>query len=173
MGYLTLLSILAAYTMWGCWVAVAEGCHSVIKGPLENGSYFEVLRLAFVCNPWVAWVACNAAFHWIWVTMLAICQAYQISVLGMTTNERMNAGRYAHFRQHGHGHGQGGHSHLSPFSKGCWQNSVDFLGWNCRGILKPNREDWFYRYDMDEDMNCDNAKDSERSSLLGSSNGIV
>jgi hypothetical protein len=93
----------------------------------------------------------------------------------MTTNERMNAGRYAHFRQqgqgggHGHSHGGGGHSHLSPFSKGCWQNSVDFLGWNCRGFLKPNREDWFYRFDIDDDV----SMDSDRSALLGSSNGIV
>jgi hypothetical protein len=86
----------------------------------------------------------------------------------MTTNERMNAGRYMHFRHHGHG--GGGHSHaVSPFSKGCWQNSVDFLGWNCRGLLKPNHDDWFHRYDVD-----DAVGDSEKSSLLGgSSNGIV
>ena len=79
MGYLVLLSILAAQTMWGCYVAIAEGCSSSFKGPLENGSYFEALRTAFVCNPWVAWVACNAAFHFMWVTTLALCQAYQVS----------------------------------------------------------------------------------------------
>jgi palmitoyltransferase len=168
MGYLSLLSILAAFTVWGCWVAVSEACHSAIEGPLEKGSYFEVLRAACVCQPWVAWVAGNAAFHWLWVTTLAACQAYQISILGMTTNERMNAGRYAHFRSHGQG---GGHSHLSPFSKGCWQNSVDFLGWNCRGLLKPNREDWFFRYDVDEDVI--NSSHSEKASLLGAGNGIV
>ena len=80
MGYLALLSILAAFTMWGCWVAIAEGCYSV-QGPLEAGSYFEVVRSAFVCNPWVAWVAVNAAFHFSWVTMLTICQTYQVSLI--------------------------------------------------------------------------------------------
>ena len=135
MGYLVLLSILAALTIWGCWIAVTEGCYESIKGPLEAGSYFEVLRTAFVCNPWVAWVAVNAAFHWSWVTTLAVCQSYQIAILGMTTNERMNAGRYSHFRHHGHG----GHSHASPFSRGCWQNSVDFLGWTCRGCRLQRR----------------------------------
>ena len=170
MAYLALLSILAALTLWGCWIAVTEGCYESIKGPLEAGSYFEVLRTAFVCNPWVAWVAVNAAFHWSWVTTLAVCQSYQIAILGMTTNERMNAGRYSHFRHHGHG----GHSHASPFSRGCWQNSVDFLGWTCRGFLKPNREDWFHKYDIDEDADYSADANSERSTLLGgSSNGIV
>jgi len=91
----------------------------------------------------------------------------QIAILGMTTNERMNSGRYSHFRGHGHGH-----SHASPFSRGCWQNSVDFLGWSCRGFLKPNRDDWFHRYDVDDDV-VHAGGDSERSTLLGSSNGIV
>ena len=81
MGYLALLSILAAFTMWGCWVAIAEGCYSSVQGPLEAGSYFEVVRSAFVCNPWVAWVAVNAAFHFSWVTMLTICQTYQVSLI--------------------------------------------------------------------------------------------
>ena len=79
MGYLALLSILAAFTMWGCWVSFAEGCYSVVQAPLEAGSYFEVVRAAFVCKPWVAWVICNAAFHFSWVTMLTICQTYQVS----------------------------------------------------------------------------------------------
>lgn len=165
MGYLALLSILAAFTIWGCWISVSEGCYDSLKAPLEAGSYFEVLRTAFVCSPWVAWVAVNAGFHWSWVTTLAVCQAYQIAMLGMTTNERMNSGRYSHFRQQGHGH-----SHASPFSRGCWQNSVDFLGWSCRGFLKPNRDDWFHKYDVDDDVV---HGDSERSTLLGSSNGIV
>lgn len=174
MGYLTLLSILAAMTIYGCYVTLAEGCSESLKTPLENGSYFEVFRTACVCNPWVAWVAGNAAFHWMWVTTLAACQAYQISFLAMTTNERMNAGRYAHFRQHGgghHAHQGGGHSHLSPFSKGCWQNTVDFLGWSCRGLLKPSRDDWFHRFEMDDETE---SNSSERASLLkNSSNGIV
>ena len=81
-------------------------------------------------------------------------------------------GRYAHFRQQGHAHGGGsGHSHLSPFSKGCCQNSVDFLGWNCRGLAKPNREDWFNRFELEDDPVI--TSQSERASLLGSSNGIV
>jgi len=42
MGYLVLLSILAAFTIWGCWISVSEGCYDSIKAPLEAGSYFEV-----------------------------------------------------------------------------------------------------------------------------------
>jgi hypothetical protein len=38
--------------------------------------------------------------------------------------------------------------------------------------LKPNRDDWFHRYDVDDDV-VHAGGDSERSTLLGSSNGIV
>ena len=53
-------------------------------------------------------IGANAAFHFCWVFCLAVCQTYQISCLAMTTNERMNAGRYTHFHKSGakssHGH---------------------------------------------------------------------
>ena len=37
-------------------------------------------------------------FHCIWVSCLGVCQIYQVAVLAMTTNERMNAARYRHFQ---------------------------------------------------------------------------
>lgn len=46
------------------------------------------------CQPWMAWVMANAFLHFMWVTILLICQLYQILWLGMTTNERMNRDRW-------------------------------------------------------------------------------
>ena len=53
---------------------------------------------------------------------LVLCQTYQVVFLGMTTNERMNLGRYTHFRKRGKTELE------SPFSRGSWNNLVDFLG---------------------------------------------
>ncbi|XP_052834225.1 palmitoyltransferase ZDHHC17 [Octopus bimaculoides] len=52
----------------------------------------------FTTSPWIGWTAINAAGHTIWVTPVLICQLYQITWLGMTTNERVNMTRYKHFQ---------------------------------------------------------------------------
>lgn len=57
----------------------------------------------------------------------------------MTTNERMNAGRYRHF----HG-GTGGTK--SPFHRGRYQNIIDFLQLRCFGLCRPDPTDWMTRY---------------------------
>ena len=85
-----------------------------------------MVKDAFVCKPWVAMAVVNALFHISWVSTLAVCQTYQIVWLGMTTNERMNLGRYTHFRKRDKH--KGGGSFDSPFSRGHWNNLVDFLG---------------------------------------------
>ena len=82
----------------------------------------------------------------------------------MTTNERMNIGRYKHFHAnsnsnsgHGHGHGGHGHSHgggsgaKSPFDKGCRRNTLDFCGFSFGGVFRPGKEDWSKRFSVDDD----------------------
>lgn len=54
----------------------------------------------------------------------------------MTTNERMNAGRYGHFISAGH----------SPFDRGRCQNIVDFFQLTCLGICRPEKTDWLTTY---------------------------
>jgi palmitoyltransferase ZDHHC13/17 len=69
----------------------------------------------------------------IWVTILTVCQTYQIVCLGMTTNERVNHGRYKHFQV------KGG---KSPFTRGPYHNCVDFMEFECCGLIKSNKTDW-------------------------------
>ena len=75
----------------------------------------------------------------------------------MTTNERMNSGRYKHFHannsssSHGHGHSHGGGGAKSPFDKGCRRNTVDFCGWSFGGMFRPGKEEWAKRYSVDDD----------------------
>ncbi|KAL1506043.1 hypothetical protein ABEB36_005478 [Hypothenemus hampei] len=104
-------------------------------------TFWETVVLIFQCDSWVAWVSVNAAFHGIWVFMLLVCQLYQIIILGMTTNERMNKGRYGHFIAN---HGK------SPFSKGCIRNIFEFFECTCFGCRKPEHQDWLRNFDLDK-----------------------
>ena len=134
-----------------------------------------MITTAFVCNPWVAIALVNALFQLSWVSALSICQTYQIVYLGMTTNERMNLGRYTHFRRR--------EKHRfwteSPFTRGPWNNLVDFLGWRCVGLCKPRRTDWSRTFvpigakSYDEYRDRSNYDYGDSDPLLSSSNGIV
>ncbi|XP_003745812.1 palmitoyltransferase ZDHHC17 [Galendromus occidentalis] len=91
-------------------------------------AYFEVkseqtpLFTVIMSSGWVSWVTANVLLHTVWVICLFFCQMYQIVLLGMTTNERMNCGRYKHFSRDQSG------NVVSPFAKkGAWNNFVDFF----------------------------------------------
>jgi palmitoyltransferase len=68
--------------------------------------------------------------------------------LGMTTNERMNIGRYKHFHKSGQLNGA---TH-SPFNRGLCQNLIDFAQIRCFGLLKPDTTDWLTRYDIKQSV---------------------
>lgn len=85
----------------------------------------------------------NALLHMSWVTVLTVCQTYQVICLGMTTNERMNRGRYRHFQN------KGG---KSPFTRGPFQNLIDFLECSCFGLVKPRIIDWMQLFDYEKNI---------------------
>lgn len=95
--------------------------------------------IASKLNPWVSFVMGNAILHFGWVSVLTICQTYQVVWLGMTTNERMNRGRYRHFQALGG---------KSPFSRGPIKNTADFLECGCFGLVEPITTDWMTHFDM-------------------------
>ena len=69
----------------------------------------------------------------------------------MTTNERINAGRYKHFSDPDAGGGE----RRSPFDRGPVQNAVDFFGCRCLGACKPATTDWRSVYRLDEVVTSD------------------
>ena len=75
----------------------------------------------------------------------------QIVFLAMTTNERMNCGRYKHFQR-----GDQPGEVRSPFDRGIWRNARDFLGWRCGGLCRPAKEDWLKRFSSsgDDEAEC-------------------
>lgn len=95
------------------------------------------------CNPWVGWVLCNAVLHIGWVALLTICQTYQIVWLGMTTNERMNRGRYRHFQATGG---------KSPFNRGPVKNLADFFECSCFGLVQPVKTDWMTYFELEKSI---------------------
>lgn len=59
----------------------------------------------------------------------------------MTTNERMNRGRYSHFIAN---------AGKSPFSKGPVKNLVEFFECTCLGLVKTETKDWLTSFDLDK-----------------------
>lgn len=90
---------------------------------IEACQQIDVINVIF-CSPWVSWIFVNAVGHSIWVSVMVFCQLYQVLFLSMTTNERLNAHRYLHFKV-----GNNRFDIKSPFSKGFYSNCVDFF--NC------------------------------------------
>ncbi|XP_057672728.1 palmitoyltransferase Hip14 [Diorhabda carinulata] len=136
-GFLTSLVIMCMQLMYGSFKYWQNTTSCKFA---STDSFWKSIILIGQCNTWVAWVAVNALFHSIWVFMLLVCQIYQISCLGMTTNERMNRGRYAHFISNG---GQ------SPFSKGPLMNLIEFFDCTCFGVIKPEQIDWLTKYSIE------------------------
>ncbi|CAG2059852.1 unnamed protein product [Timema podura] len=143
MGYLVMLLIMCMFLLYGCmlfWLVMCDTSSSL--------GFWTVFANIARCDAWVAWVAANAALHSTWVITLFFCQLYQIMCLGMTTNERMNSGRYKHF----HTSGRTGMETRSPFHRGICQNLVDFSEFRCFGLLKPDSTDWLTRYDIKQSV---------------------
>ncbi|CAG7704209.1 unnamed protein product [Allacma fusca] len=131
-GYLLCLVLLCSMYVWGAWQ------YWTIKCGLD-ATPWNLVNI-FQCDPWVNFMTAQATVHAIWVFVLLSCQMYQISWLGMTTNERLNWTRYTYFRfsREKHGH--------TPFNRGCFQNTIDFLEIDCFGFLKRDKTDWSRAY---------------------------
>ncbi|OXB83538.1 UNVERIFIED_CONTAM: hypothetical protein H355_011357 [Colinus virginianus] len=73
------------------------------------------------------------------------CSTCLISCLGITTNERMNARRYKHFKVTTT-------SIESPFNHGCIRNIIDFFEFRCCGLFRPVIVDWTRQYTIEYDQ---------------------
>ncbi|KAJ8667909.1 hypothetical protein QAD02_009572 [Eretmocerus hayati] len=124
---LCIVVLVACFQYWQfeCWTNLTDG-HTA-------DSY---LIAAATCDAWVMWIFANTALHSFWVGTLLACQFYQIMILGMTTNERINAGRYKHF------------SKGNPFHRGALQNAADFCECSFCGLKAKPSSDWLRIYDV-------------------------
>ncbi|XP_042222045.1 palmitoyltransferase ZDHHC17-like [Homarus americanus] len=139
-GYLIMLCAMSCFVVQGCFSFWNGACNI----DFSKQGIWSSLGSVGTCEPWVAWVGANATLHALWVATLLGCQLYQVLILGMTTNERMNCYRYKHFQV-----GKKGEVR-SPFHHGVWQNLQDLLNWQCFGIFKPDRTDWLHIYTLSE-----------------------
>ncbi|XP_058804479.1 palmitoyltransferase Hip14-like isoform X2 [Phymastichus coffea] len=121
---LTLVAIIR-YWRYECWTNIKDA-----------KSTDDYLFAAMRCDAWIMWVTLNISFHLGWVGLLLACQCYQITALGMTTNERINANRYRHFRKG------------NPFHRGAIQNIADFCECDFCGVSVKPRIDWLHAYEL-------------------------
>ncbi|XP_072124317.1 palmitoyltransferase ZDHHC17 isoform X2 [Mobula birostris] len=93
-GYLFFLLGMIIWMIYGCFFYWSIHCETNYP---KEGLWTYLTEIAS-CSPWVFWMFLNSLFHFLWVAVLLMCQMYQIACLGITTNERMNARRYKHFK---------------------------------------------------------------------------
>ncbi|XP_074660253.1 palmitoyltransferase ZDHHC17-like [Tubulanus polymorphus] len=146
-GYLFFLFGMIVWCIFGCTMYWKEHC----KIQSSDG-FMAALSTSMSCAPFVFWIFANAVLHFIWVGALLVCQIYQVVYLGMTTNERMNLGRYTHFHTEKRG------VYHSPFHRGFLKNFVDLVGWRCFGLCRPSSTDWSKVYRL-ESMESNSMKD--------------
>ncbi|XP_057375671.1 palmitoyltransferase Hip14-like isoform X2 [Daphnia carinata] len=113
------------------------------------------------CDGWVTFMSANAALHAVWVTALLSCQLYQVLILGMTTNERLNASRYKHFhRAPKKTSWLKKTKYSSPFDRGILKNAAEFFHIRIGGgggfsHQRTRDVDWKNEFNMDRWMNDD------------------
>ncbi|KAB0361737.1 hypothetical protein FD755_010032, partial [Muntiacus reevesi] len=141
MGYLFFLLFMICWMIYGCISYWGLHCETSYT---KDGFWTYITQIA-ACSPWMFWMFLNSVFHFMWVAVLLMCQMYQISCLGITTNERMNARRYKHFKVTTT-------SIESPFNHGCVRNIIDFFEFRCCGLFRPVIVDWTRQYTIEYDQ---------------------
>ncbi|TKS91065.1 Palmitoyltransferase ZDHHC17 [Collichthys lucidus] len=141
MGYLFFLLCMICWMMYGCISYWRIHCATTYA---KDGFWLYLTQIAS-CSPWMFWMFLNSVFHFMWVAVLIMCQLYQIAALGITTNERMNARRYKHFKVTAT-------SIESPFNHGCFRNLIDFFEIRCCGLIRPVTVDWTTQYTIEYDQ---------------------
>ncbi|XP_064480715.1 palmitoyltransferase ZDHHC17-like [Ornithodoros turicata] len=136
-NYLVFLLVMLCWSWYGCITFWRNKLNQV-----EDPAARTVWLALTTTSGWIAWVAANTLLHSTWVACLLVCQLYQIVWLAMTTNERMNCTRYAHFRRNNSGR------MVSPFDMGFRKNLLDFCEWRCLGA-RPR--DWRSVYDTEDE----------------------
>ncbi|XP_064599843.1 palmitoyltransferase ZDHHC17-like isoform X2 [Liolophura sinensis] len=139
-GYLFFLFGLIMWFMHGCFTYWDANCPWSFYEEGITGVLWKICSH----SPWVGWMGLNGLIHLGWVAALLCCQLYQVIFLSMTTNERLNIHRYSHFNA-----GKP-NSHASPFHRGYLKNLVDFFGWRCCGLCRPNKVDWTKEFELND-----------------------
>lgn len=136
MAFLFLIIFVMIFNLYGGITFYKNSCNLTS----EDG-FWNIILIIDSCSPWVVWMIINAWFHLLWVSILTSIQIYQIVFIGMTTNERINRGRYKHFAELGG---------KSPFHNGPLNNIAEFLRCSCFGMCNVKRKNWMKYNDQKE-----------------------
>lgn len=131
-GYLILLSFCGIFVVHTGFLYVGEICG------LSSQNFLLTIGPTLECAPWSMFVLCFSFASTVWISFLTCMQVYQISMMAMTTNERLNQHRYGHF------HGEGGLK-VNPFDRGCLLNCMDFSEIECFGLRRRLRSQHDYQ----------------------------
>ncbi|KAL5007395.1 hypothetical protein ScPMuIL_016201 [Solemya velum] len=158
LGYLFFLFCMLSIGFYGHILYWQHNCPIDFYEDGITGTVIKIMKT----SPWVGWMAANSVVHMTWVSILFLCQLYQVMWLGMTTNERLNYTRYQYLHaftggstssdaeeagSHGHSHSRKHLNSNHPFHRGVLKNLIDVLNMRCCGLFRPNTIDWEHLFD--------------------------
>ncbi|KAL5502493.1 hypothetical protein EMCRGX_G009280 [Ephydatia muelleri] len=144
--FLLYLVILLIMLIWG----VRASLHHVFTSyPADHGNFVVRTYHYITVAPWAGYMMVICFVYLTWVYLLFVAQIFQMICQGMTTNEKRNQYRYAHFIKN------------NPFHQGVLANCADFFGFTCCRDA-ATRIDWTKTYDLPKGMAS--AEDEDMSS---------
>lgn len=134
--FLLYLVILLIMLIWGVRASLH---HLFISYPADQGNFVVRTYHYITVDPWAGYMMVICAVYLTWVYLLFVAQIFQMICQGMTTNEKRNQYRYAHFIKN------------NPFHQGILANCADFFGFTCCRDA-ATRIDWTKTYDLPKGM---------------------
>ncbi|XP_040265727.1 palmitoyltransferase ZDHHC13 [Bufo bufo] len=134
--FLFALVVMGHWMMYASSIFWVNQCSSNLQKDGILGFIGEIIS----CSPWVLYIFILVCSLTVWSTMMLILQIYQVTFLGLTTQERFTLQMQNRFSK------QKVSLRRSPFNRGCIQNLADFFHCQCFGLIKSNPVDWTQQF---------------------------
>ncbi|OCT83598.1 palmitoyltransferase ZDHHC13 [Xenopus laevis] len=131
--FLGSLSLVGNWMIYATAVYWSDHCG---VGSKKDGMWMMLSHM-IDCSPWVLYMFCLVCTFTIWASLMLLVQLYQITFLGLTTQERISLQVQNRHLKHQVS------LRRTPFNRGCRQNLSDFFHCQCFGLIKSQQAiDW-------------------------------
>ncbi|KAE8606104.1 hypothetical protein XENTR_v10010597 [Xenopus tropicalis] len=134
--FLASLAVVGNWMIYATSVYWSDHCG---MGSRKDGIWATLSQIVN-CSPWVLYIFCLVSAFTVWATLMLLVQLFQISFLGLTTQERISLQVQNRHLKHQVS------LRRTPFNRGCLQNLADFFHCQCFGLIKSQPIDWTKQY---------------------------
>ncbi|KAJ8248929.1 hypothetical protein GJAV_G00229290 [Gymnothorax javanicus] len=134
--FLFCLTMMGAWMFYGSIIYWMTHC----SPRYERDGAWGVLNELVGCSPWVLYMFILAFLHTSWASIAFLVQLFQVSILGLTSSERLN------LLQRRRKYQQSFSLRENPYNLGVVRNVLNFFQLRCCGLCKPAVVDWTQQY---------------------------